>query len=55
MPVAVAVPIVVLLVLLLLYLYLRKRKATNPSGGKPPPAAGADGIPTGMPVVSNAA
>ena len=46
-PVVVAIPIVLLLVLLLLYLYLRKRKATNPSGGKPPPAAGADGIPTG--------
>ena len=46
-PVAVAVPIVVLLVLLLLYLYLRKRKATNPSGGKPPPAAGADRAPNG--------
>ena len=39
-PVVVAIPIVLLLVLLLLYLYLRKRKATNPSGGKPPPAAG---------------
>ena len=47
MPVAVAVPIVLLLVLLLLYLYLRKRKATNPSGGKPPPAAGADRAPNG--------